>query len=560
MPRPVRPTWNQLINGSMDVQWAEFQGLVTDVKSNNIGLTLPEGHLNAQMEGYRESDLKPFLKAGVRIRGTLYAVWDATTREVRVGNILMRNAIIDVDQPAPNDPFDAPVKKPRELFLFDAQATPFQRIKVLGEVIHAEPNRIFLMQGGVGMRIIPAEAVNLHAGDKIEAVGYPEISGPSPVLHEAVVRKIGESPLSPAREITDTELTAEGLDASLVRIEGKLVGLHTEQNTLVLEMQAKTHLFLARLSAQFPDFSLRIGSQLALTGVYTGQAQDRHSDTQAGSFELLLNSPADVLVLEKPSWWTLQRLLTVVGVLFVVLILAVIWITQLHRQVTQRTLQLQREIRERERVERQHALEAERARIARDLHDDLGSSLTEISVLASTGRHSLGEKTNDPGLFRAIADKAYGLISALDVIVWAVDPEANSLQSLADYLNGFVSEYLSNSGISCRFKIPVSVPAVILEGRVQHDLFLTVKETLNNIVRHAGASEVEFRIVVAEKALEIIIADNGAGFETAGAKTGHGLENLSARLTKLGGSYTINSTVGTGTIVKICLPLPGQPE
>jgi signal transduction histidine kinase len=560
MPEPMRPTWNELINGSMDVQWAEFQGLVTDVKSNNIALIMPEGHLTVQMEGYQESDLKPFLKAGIRIRGALYAVWNAGTREVRVGNILMRNAIIDVDQPAPENPFDAPVKKPRDLFLFDAQATPFQRIKVMGEVIHAEPNRIFLMQDGVGMRIISTEAVNLQAGDRIEAVGYPEISGPSPVLHEAVVRKIGEASLPPARDVVDSELTAEGLDSSRVRVEGKLVGMHLEQNTIVLEMQAKTHLFLAQLSSYFPDFSLRIGSRLALTGVYVGQARDRRLDNQEGSFELLLNSPADITVLAKPSWWTLQRLLTVVGILFVVLILAAIWITQLHQQVAQRTLQLQREIRERERVERQHALEAERSRIARDLHDDLGSSLTEISVLASTGRHSpMTEAPSHPGLFRAIADKAYGLISALDVIVWAVDPEDNSLQSLADYLNGFVGEYLANSGISCRFKIPVSVPTVILEGRVRHDLFLAVKETLNNIVRHAGASEVEFRIAVTENDLQITIVDNGTGFETAGAKTGHGLENLSARLTRLGGTYTVHSTLGAGTTVKICLPLPGNP-
>ncbi len=555
LPEPARPTWNELVNGSMDVQWTEFQGLVTEVESNNVTLILPEGHLTAQMEGYLESDLKPFLKAGVRIRGTLYAVWDASTREVRVGNILIRNAIIDVDQPAPDNPFDAPVKRPQDLFLFDAQATPFQRIKVLGEVIHVEPNRVFIMQNGYGMRIIPTVAVNLHAGDRIEAVGYPEISGPSPVLHEVVIREIGESPLPSARDVADSELTAEGLDSSLVRIKGKLVGLHPEENTMVLEMQTRTHLFIARLSSYPPDYSLRIGSQLALTGVYAGQARDRRFDSQAAAFELLLNSPTDIEVLAIPSWWTLQRLFTVVGILFVILILAAIWITQLRRQVMLRTSQLQREIRERESIERQHALEAERARIARDLHDDLGSSLTEISVLASTGRHAPGENASHPGLFRAIADKAYGLISALDVIVWAVDPEDNSLQSLADYLNGFVGEYLANSGISCRFKIPVSVPAVILEGRVRHDLFLAVKETLNNIVRHADASEVEFRIAVVENVLAITIVDNGAGFEVAGAKPGHGLENLSTRLTKLGGSYTVYSSAGTGTTADIRLPL-----
>lgn len=560
MPEPARPTWNQLINGSMDVQRVEFQGLVTDVRSNVFSLILPEGRLSVQMEGYQESDLKRFQKTGVRIRGTLYAVWDASTREVRVGNLLMRSATIDVEQPAPSDPFDAPVKKPRDLFLFDVQATPFQRVKVAGEIIHADPNRIFLTQDGVGMRIVPVQTVALQPGDRVEAVGYPEISGPSPVLHEAVVRKTGHLPLPMPREITDANLMAEGLDSSLVRVEGKLVGMHSEQSTTVLEMQSKTHLFLARLANHASDLSLRIGSQLALTGVYAGQGKEWRPGLQNDSFELLLNSADSIAVLAEPSWWTLQRLLTVVGLLLVVLALAAGWITQLRRQVMQRTLQLQQEIRERERIEREHALEAERARIARDLHDDLGSSLTEISVLASTGRHSTTESTGHPGLFRAIADKAHGLISALDVIVWAVDPEDNSLQSLADYLNGFVNEYLSNSGISCRFKIPVSVPPVMLEGRVRHDLLVAVKETLNNMVRHSHATEAELRLAVTDDVLEIVVVDNGKGFDTNAPREGHGLENLSSRLRKLGGDYTVTSKVGKGTTVKISLPLWGIPK
>jgi signal transduction histidine kinase len=557
LPEPERPTWNQLINGSMDVQWVEFQGLVTDVRSNTFSLILPDGGLNVQMEGYQESDLKPYQKTGVRIRGALYAVWDANTREVRVGNVLMRGATIDVDQVAPSDPFDAPVKKPRDLFLFDVQATPFQRVKVLGEIIHAEPTRIFLIQDGIGIRVVPVQTGEFQAGDRVEAVGYPEISGPSPVLHEAVIRKIGHSPLPLAREVADADLMMEGLDASRVRVEGRLVGMHQEQNVTVLEMQSKTHLFMARL-AHVRDLPLRIGSQLALTGVYAGQGKERRPGQQNDSFELLLNARSDIAILAEPSWWTLQRLLTVVGLLLVTLALAAVWITLLRRQVAQRTLQLQQEIRERERIERDHALEAERARIARDLHDDLGSSLTEISVLASTGRHSATESGR--GLFRAIADKAHGLISALDVIVWAVDPEDNSLQSLADYLASFVSEYLSNSGISCRFKIPVSVPPVMLEGRVRHDLLLAVKETLNNIVRHSGASEVEFRLATTEDVLEIVVVDNGTGFDTGTVKAGHGLENLSSRLKKLGGAYEVTSHTGTGTTVKILLPLSEKVE
>jgi signal transduction histidine kinase len=269
---------------------------------------------------------------------------------------------------------------------------------------------------------------------------------------------------------------------------------------------------------------------------------------------MLLNSPADVTVLARPSWWTLQRLLSVVGALLVSLAVAAAWIALLRRKVEQRTSQLQHEIRERERAERQHAIEAERSRIARDLHDDLGSSLTEIGVLASTGQRQVLED-GTPALFRAIASKARGLIAALDVIVWAVDPEDNSLQSLADYVSGFVADFLSHSSIPCRFNVPVALPDVTLDGQVRHGLLMAVKESLNNVVRHAEATEVEFRLAVLDDTLEIIIADNGKGFDMAGERDGHGLKNLPARLTKAGGSCRVESSRGKGTTVTIRLPM-----
>jgi PAS domain S-box-containing protein len=226
-------------------------------------------------------------------------------------------------------------------------------------------------------------------------------------------------------------------------------------------------------------------------------------------------------------------------------------------ELEQRTIQLQREIRERERIEYQHAIEAERARIARDLHDDLGSSLTELSVLASTGQRPHIDEASQAALFCAIDEKARSLIAALDGIVWAVDPEDNSLQSLADYLSGYVDDYVSCSGIACRLKVPVTVPPLTLDGCVRYNLLLAVKETLNNIVRHSQATEVEFRMTVANGGtLDIVIADNGKGFESSVESVGYGLSNISARLNKLGGSCVVESSVGSGTVVSMRLPLP----
>ena len=561
LPEPARPTWTELLNGSMDVQWAELQGLITEVHTNRVTLLLPDGRLEVLMDGHYEPDLRPFLKSVARIRGVLYAVWDAQTREVSVGSVMMRNAVLCVETPAPADPFDAVLKTPRELLLFDAKATAFRRVNVRGQIVYADATQAFLEDDGVGLRLLPAEPMKVRPGDIVEAVGYPDLSRTALLLREVILRKTGAGALPPPRELTGSELPPKGLDSTRVRVQGQLLGWHLEQGAPVLEMQSGPHLYLARLGDGKPrPLSFRPGSRLALEGVYVQGARSPHPTLEAESFELLLNSPADIVVLSQPSWWTLRRLLILVGVLLAILVFTAVWITQLRRLVEQRTRQLQRETRERERVERKHALEAERSRIARDLHDDLGSSLTEISVLASTGQHPQSGETASANLFQTIAAKARRLIAALDVIVWAVDPEDNSLQSLADYVSGYAAEFFSHTNIACRFKVPVSFPPITLEGRVRHDLLMTVKEALNNVVRHSEATEVEFRMSISDGHLEIDIADDGMGFEATAGRDGHGLKNLSARLLHLGGSCTVESRQGCGTTVSIRLPLTPPAE
>jgi signal transduction histidine kinase len=375
-------------------------------------------------------------------------------------------------------------------------------------------------------------------------------------LREVILRKTGEMPLPAANKLSNSQLTQAGLDSTRVRITGRLLGWHYEQRTLVLEMQSDEHLYFARL-ANADSPSLRIGSQLALDGVYVSQGQNLWTGARADFFELLLNSSEDIVVLLQPPWWTLKRLMIFVCILIVILLLSTIWITQLRRSVELRTMQLQREIRERERFEHECALAAELSRIARDLHDDLGSSLTEIGVLAGNGQQPDSGENRHASLFHGIARKSRGLITALDGIVWAVDPEDNSLQSLADYLNGYTADFFLHTDIAYDLDVPVVIPKITLEGRVRHDLLMTVKEALNNIVRHAEARAVVFRMVVSDHDLKIEITDDGKGFEIK-RKDGNGLKNMASRLQNLGGSCTTESHIGGGTTVIIWMPLPAR--
>jgi signal transduction histidine kinase len=457
------------------------------------------------------------------------------------------------------DPFSVPVKAANQLKLFDYRAGVFRRVHVAGQIVGHWDDEFFLMDGPTGLRFISGETNNLSIGDRVEAVGYPDLGRPSPLLHDTVVRRTGTAPLPAPKRLSPGSLLQVENDSTRVQIDGLLANLQVGRRQTILEMRCDLQPFVARVPTVGGNrMRWEPGSRLRLTGVYAGQALVSLEGDMLGGFELLLNSPLDVQVLARPPWWTFQRLLLALGVLAGVLVLAGVWIVLLRRQVDHRTAQLERANRQREQAERTLVLDEERLRIARDLHDDLGSSLTEITMLGSMGLNESKDARGD--YISQIVKKARASVNALDIIVWAVNPRENTLQSLADYLAGFADEFLSSSGIACRIIMPVSFPAITLEGQTRHELFLAAKEALNNAVRHGRASEVELGVALEEKQLSMTVRDNGVGFDAATKSSSHGLGNMRGRLEKLGGQCQIESAAGRGTVVTLRLPLPAGPS
>ena len=203
-------------------------------------------------------------------------------------------------------------------------------------------------------------------------------------------------------------------------------------------------------------------------------------------------------------------------------------------------------------LERQHAVERERTRIARDIHDDLGASLNLIAVLGDLAKK---EKTDER--IEKMSVTARQAVKSLDEIVWAVNPRNDTLAHLVDYSGQFATGYLRAVGIRCLLDVPEQMPACEVPTDVRHNLFLVIKETLQNIVKHSRATEVWLRVNTTAKQLRIVIEDNGCGFEQASEDPwADGLRNMRERLVEIGGECRIESRVGAGTTIIIGLPWP----
>ena len=148
-------------------------------------------------------------------------------------------------------------------------------------------------------------------------------------------------------------------------------------------------------------------------------------------------------------------------------------------------------------------------------------------------------------------------VKSLDEIVWAVNPRNDTLAHLIDYAGQFATDYLRDAGIRCLLDVPEQTPAREVPANVRHNVFLAVKEALQNIVKHARATEVWLRISASSNGLRIVVEDNGCGFDQPPEDAwADGLRNMRQRLTEVGGECRIQSRVGVGTAITVELPWP----
>jgi len=319
------------------------------------------------------------------------------------------------------------------------------------------------------------------------------------------------------------------------------------------------HAYLKQAEGSDAFVGLANGSRVAVTGVcQIDPGEWRAGEAwRAKGFSIKFRSADDVVLLESPPWWTLRKVFWMAGALGFAALAAFGWVAVLHRQVAERSRQLEIQIQERQRVERRREIEQERARIAQDLHDDIGASLTHIALLSELAQKNFEKPLQAKEHLDQIFNTAGTVVRSLDEIVWTVNPKNDMLDFFIAYLCTYTPDYLRAAGIRCRLDLPVDVPAMPLPSEVAHHLYLVVKETLRNVVKHADATEVWLRLRLETGTIALAIEDNGRGFQTDNtpAPDANGLGNLNRRAGEIGGRCEQRSEPGKGTTITFTVPL-----
>lgn len=199
---------------------------------------------------------------------------------------------------------------------------------------------------------------------------------------------------------------------------------------------------------------------------------------------------------------------------------------------------------------------AERIRIARDMHDELGSGLSKISVLSQSIEMSLGDNPSLTNDLRKLSQTSIELVKGMSDLVWTLNPENSNLAVLLGRMREFAYDFLEVTALCFEAKFPDSVPSIILSQELQRNVYLCFKESLNNVVKHSNATCLNVNVEIAQNSLQISILDDGKGFDMNELnKGGNGLRNMKARIEKVGGIFEIKSTPGHGTMVLINVKL-----
>jgi signal transduction histidine kinase len=385
-----------LMTGAEDSQWIELNGVVRSATNtiNRTLVALSTGDTVVQVIVLNSAHPVPgnFVGASIKARGVCRTLFDARRHLKGIGLCVPDWDQIEIREAEVADPFQLPLRPVSQLFEFQSSGY-LHRSHVRGRIILRQRDGAFFLQDDSGGILVQADGA-IPATDWVEVVGFPALKDQLPVLQDVLVRPVAPPatpPASPVRLSAESALD-ETLNATLVTLDGRVVA-HSQTTTgetvTVQFAQQLTDAIMERSDREpLPRFVP--GSTVQFTGVYMARLDNNR---QIQSFQILLRSPADAVVISVPPWWTARHAIYVFGGLGGVILLSLAWVAGLRGQVRRRTTELRAEIEERKRMEAQVAKahrelvkvsrQAGMAEVATSVLHNVGNVLNSVNVSAA---------------------------------------------------------------------------------------------------------------------------------------------------------------------------------
>ena len=351
LPAAPLKSVERLLSGGEDSQWVAVQGVIhavriedrlpPDMRQGAPQLVLQiaaDGHqFKARIQQYQAgADFSYLVGATVTVRGACGTLFNSRRQLTGVQLFVPALEQVTIDVPAPADHYASPVSPISSVLQFNAANMSGRRMHVRGVVTLRRPGIGLVAQDSTGGVVIEtAQATDLVPGDLVDAVGFPAPGRYVPVLQDGDFRKIGKAEVPSAVNI-DENPASNNHDAELVRVNGLLLDQVQRADDLLLTMQNGSLIFAGQIARNQAGrlLSLRAGSRLRMTGVWSVETDD---SGRPAAHRLLLRTPADIVVLQEPAWWTRQRVMVLLGFLACVILLILFWAGGLRRRVDEKT-------------------------------------------------------------------------------------------------------------------------------------------------------------------------------------------------------------------------------
>lgn len=564
IPRAKSTSVGELLTGGEEGQVVEIDGWVRStwrIAPSLAGLNLVSGgrRISIRVSDSAEMKLDELVGAKVRARGVASAVRfrDIMRQMLEVRVFVASPADLLTEEREAAGQLSEPAVSLVEAFQFRVGSSPGRRVRVAGEVAVQTGNTIYITDGASGLEMRLAQPETVGVGERVEAVGFPDMKGFLPVLSDAILSSRGAkaAALQP-RVVTSADLRSGLHHANYISIRARLINRLARslpaldaaetatQPSLVLSMQDEYGVFEAELPSVPPETFLRkleIGSLLEIDGICL--LQPRADGTPAG-FKILAPSMDRLRVLRPPPFFDLRRILIILCVCLAVLLLLASWAVVLAR-----------------RNSALKAVNAERARLARDLHDSLEQALVGIGLQISSADHAA--KTN-------LAKTRERLAVARELVkhshhelrqsIWDLRHSAGEPFDLIQALRRAAETLAGDSGVRIEIEGPgKALPP--LPALMEENLFRIAQEALTNAIKHARARKIAIHLRARHEILELEIADDGEGFPASNPeRDGHfGLVGMRERAQRIGATLEIAAGAPHGAVVRVVVPLNGKP-